>query len=364
MDISSDVFSLPTFEGAADGPPTAMFRRMTELTILADELGFGRAWFAEHHFQPHGGILSAPDILIAALGARTTRIRFGLGVVQIPYHHPLSVAERVSTLDQVTGGRVELGLGRAFLKCEYDGFGIPMTESRARFNEGVEVIMTALTGRAFAHNGRFFQFPELHVEPACVQDPLPVWVAAATTPETFEWAGHNGFNLMVAPLLSPDVDALAEKVALYRQAWAGGGRELDAAQIVINVHVHLAESDQQALAEAEPHLRRYVDETRIAGSSAIASFHRDGVPPDFAHYPALGKRWFDFTVAGAIDRGAVAVGSPETCRRILQSLADRLNCTAVAGTFDFGQPQASVERSMRVYAAEIAGTLTRRMTYA
>ncbi|MGV9294736.1 LLM class flavin-dependent oxidoreductase [Amycolatopsis sp. NPDC003676] len=353
MAISSDVFSLPTFAGSVDGPPTAMFRRISELTVLADQLGFGRAWFAEHHFQPHGGILSAPDVLIAALAGRAPRIRFGLGVVQVPYHHPLSVAERVATLDQVTGGRVELGLGRAFLKCEYDGFGIPMTESRARFAEGVEIVLTALTGKEFAHSGRFFEFPELHVEPACVQDPPPVWVAAATTPETFEWAGRNGFNLMVAPLLSPDLPSLGEKVRLYLDAWT----KAEQPQIVVNVHVHVAEDDERALAEAEPHLRRYVDETRAAGASAIATFHRDGVPADFAHYPALGKRWFDFTVRGAVERGAVAAGSPETCRRILRELADQLHCTSVAATFDFGQPQELVERSMRRYAGEVAGAL-------
>lgn len=357
MAISSDVFTLPTFAGPVDGPPTAMFQRISELTVLADRLGFGRAWFAEHHFQPHGGILSAPDVLIAALADRAPRIRFGLGVVQVPYHHPLSVAERVATLDQVTGGRVELGLGRAFLKCEYDGFGIPMTESRARFNEGVEVVVSALTGKEFAHDGQFFRFPELHVEPACVQAPPPVWVAAATTPETFEWAGRNGFHLMVAPLLSPDLPSLGEKVGLYLDSWAKSGHAREEARIMVNVHVHVADDDEQALAEAEPHLRRYVDETRAAGASAIATFHRDGVPADFAHYPALGKRWFDFTVRGAIDRGAVAVGSPETCRRILNGLADQLHCTSIAATFDFGQPQERVERSMRRYAAEVAGAL-------
>ncbi|WP_328648053.1 LLM class flavin-dependent oxidoreductase [Amycolatopsis sp. NBC_00348] len=353
MAISSDVFSLPTFAGSVDGSPTAMFKRISELTVLADRLGFSRAWFAEHHFQPHGGILSAPDVLIAALAERAPRIRFGLGVVQVPYHHPLSVAERIATLDQVTGGRVELGLGRAFLKCEYDGFGIPMTESRARFNEGVEVIVTALTGKEFAHDGRFFQFPELHVEPPCVQEPPPVWVAAATTPETFEWAGRNGFNLMVAPLLSPDLPSLGEKVSLYLNAWT----KSDPPQIIANVHVHVAAEDEQALTEAEAHLGRYVDETRAAGASAIATFHRDGVPADFKHYPALGKRWFDFTVRGAVKRGAVAVGSPTNCRHILSSLVDQLHCTSIAATFDFGQPQELVEQSMLRYMNEVAGAL-------
>jgi alkanesulfonate monooxygenase SsuD/methylene tetrahydromethanopterin reductase-like flavin-dependent oxidoreductase (luciferase family) len=358
MALSFDVFNLPTFDGAVDGPPDAMFRRITELTVLADQLGYQRAWFAEHHFQSHGGILSAPDVVIAALSGRANRIRFGLGVVQVPYHHPLSVAERIATLDQVTGGRLEVGLGRAFLKCEYDGFGIAMNESRSRFNEGVEIIVSALSGKAFHHGGTFFSFPELHVEPGCVQDPPPVWVAAATTPATFEWAGRNGFHLMIAPLLSPDMASLTEKVQLYLDSRERSGHAADDAQILVNVHVHDSDDADQAMQEAKPHLRRYVEETRRAGSSAIETFHREGVPEDFAHYPALGKRWFDFTVTGAAERGTVVIGDPGSCASTLRGLIEHLHCGTIAATFDFGQPQPLVEKSMRLYADQVIPELS------
>jgi alkanesulfonate monooxygenase SsuD/methylene tetrahydromethanopterin reductase-like flavin-dependent oxidoreductase (luciferase family) len=353
MTVSFDVFNLPTFEAGVDGPPAEMFQRLTTLTELAGNLDYHRCWFAEHHFQPHGGILSAPDILVAALAQRAPSLRFGLGVVQVPYHHPLSVAERIATLDQVTGGRLDVGLGRAFLKCEYDGFGIPMDESRSRFEEGVDVITTALRGKDFEHQGKHFAFESLRVEPACLQQPPPVWVAAATTPQTFSWAGEMGFKLMIAPLLSPDLDALREKVDLFRAAWKDTGRRLEDAEILVNVHVHVAEDPERAMTEAEPHLRRYVEQTRAAGSSAIAAFHRDGVPEDFAHYPALGRRWFDFTVAGAAARDTVLIGDPAGCLSALNRLVTALHCTTVAATFDFGQPLEVVERSMRLFAGEV-----------
>ncbi|MEZ7131878.1 LLM class flavin-dependent oxidoreductase [Nonomuraea sp. AD125B] len=352
-------FNLPTFDPGADGPPDRMLARVQSLAVLAEDLGFHSVWLAEHHFQPHGGILSAPDVLLAALAARTRRIRLGLGVVQIPYHHPLSVAERVATLDQVSGGRLELGLGRAFLKCEYDGFGVPMEESRARFAENSEILLRALRGETFAHEGRFFRFPELRVEPRCLQRPHPpVWVAAATTPETFTWAGENAHHLMIAPLLSPDLASLAEKIGLYFAARERAGHDPATGRVLMNVHVHVDDTFDAAFDTAAPHVLRYVAETRAAGASTIASFKRDGVPRDFTHYPALGMRWGGFTPEDAADKGTIVVGAPDDCAAKLAELIDNLHVTTVAGTFDFGQPIETVERSMRLFAEKVVPQLT------
>jgi natural product biosynthesis luciferase-like monooxygenase protein len=352
MPTRFSVFNLPTFDPRTDGTWRDIFDRLRRSTILADELGFEAAWFAEHHFQSHGGILSAPDLLIAALAPVTEQIRFGLGVVQVPYHHPLSVVERVATLDQVTGGRLELGLGRAFLKCEYDGFGVPMTESRSRFNEGVEIIVTGLGGRPFSHAGTHYRFPELTVHPQPLQAP-PVWVAAATTPETFSWAGAQGYHLMVAPLLSPDAAALVEKIGLYRQAWAAAGRPPEEAQVLVNVHVQVGASERTVRETADPSLVRYVAETRAAGASAIQSFMRDGVPADFALYPQLGMRWSTFSVDDALRRRTVVLGDVDACAEALSHIVAEYGATTVAGTFDFGQPEPVVQQSMRLFAEKV-----------
>src|ERR1041385_547205 len=225
MSCTFGVFHLPTFDPALDGSPSEPYGRLRRLILLADELEFHSAWLAEHHFQAHGGILSAPDLWIASLAPMTSRIRFGLGVVQVPYHHPLAITERIATLDHITGGRLDVGLGRGFLKCEYDGFGISMDHSRARFGEGVGIIVEALRCGSIERAGEHFTFPSLTVQPPCVQRPSPpLWIAAAATPETYSWAGRNGFNLMVAPLLSPDPASLREKIDAYYEARAEGGQ--------------------------------------------------------------------------------------------------------------------------------------------
>ncbi|MGP4005628.1 LLM class flavin-dependent oxidoreductase [Streptomyces sp. 4N124] len=348
-----DIFHLPTFDPRVDGTDSAMFARLRDVTVAADRLGYHGAWFAEHHFQAHGGLLSAPDVVIAGLADAAPRLRFGLGVVQVPYHHPLSVAERIATLDQVTGGRLDVGLGRAFLKSEYDGFGVPMDESRERFVEGVDVIARALRGPLEEHHGRTATFPALTVHPRCRQEPSPpLWVAASTTPQTFEWAGNGGFNLMVAPLLSADASKLTEKIDLYRKAREEAS--LPPGEILVNVHVHVSDTGPQARAEADGALLRYVAETRAAGSSAIASFMRDGVPADFAHYPELGKRWGTFTVDGAIERSAVLIGDPEGVADSLAALIADTRATVVAGTFDFGQDRVAVTRSLELFAEHVA----------
>lgn len=349
MTFQVGLFFLPTFEQPEDDSAKSVFARIVEQTRLADELGYTGAWFAEHHFQAHGGLLSAPTILIAALAQQTKRIRFGLGVIQVPYHHPLSLAEQITTLDHVCQGRLDVGVGRAFLKCEYDGFGIPMNQSRARFNEGVNILTSALTRDRFAYTGSFYQFPELTVQPRPVQQAgPPIWVAAATTPETFQWAGHQGYHLMVAPLLTSRIEELSEKIALYERAREEAGHP-GRGEILVNVHIHVSLSDEQAREEAEAGLYRYIRKTQESGASAISSFIRDGVPADFARYPELGKRWRHFSYDSSLETASVLIGGVQTCIEKLHALQKAMHCTYLAGTFDFGQERETILRSIRMF---------------
>jgi natural product biosynthesis luciferase-like monooxygenase protein len=354
MTLRTGIFYLPTFEKERDGSAGQMYERISEQTQHADALDFDGAWFAEHHFQPHGGLLSAPHILIASLAQKARRIRFGLGVIQVPYHHPLSIAEQVATLDHVCHGRLDVGVGRAFLKSEYDGFGIPMNQSRARFTEGVDILLHALRDEQFSYTGQFYHWDHITVQPQLLQQPHPpLWVAASLTPETFEWAGKRGFHLMVAPLLTPSVDELGEKVTLYKRARSQAGHTNAQGEILVTVHIHVSGSDEQARQEAEEGLYRYVHKTQEAGASAIASFMRDGIPEDFARYPVLGRRWRTFTYDEAVANASVVIGSPKTCREKLLYLIEKLQCTYITGVFDFSQEQGSILHSMTLFKEQV-----------
>src|SRR5574340_20179 len=107
---------------------------------LADRLGFHGVWLTEHHFMPGYSHSSKPELVLAALARRTSRLRLGLGVIPLPYHHPVHVAESIATLDLLSEGRLEVGIGRGFSPREYAAFGVAMSESRALVDEALAIL--------------------------------------------------------------------------------------------------------------------------------------------------------------------------------------------------------------------------------
>lgn len=179
--------------------------------VLADNLGYRCAWFVEHHFTEHYSHLSKPDLLIAALSQRTTNIRLGLGVIPLPYHHAIHVAERIATLDILTGGRLEVGIGRGYAPKEYQIFGEDMQRSRALVAESMVVLRESFLKVPFTFQGQFYQFENLHILPHILQSPHPPLWGAAVSPESFRWNAEHALNLLVGPfkpwfMIKHDID--------------------------------------------------------------------------------------------------------------------------------------------------------------
>ncbi len=107
--------------------------------VAADDLGYDSVWIAEHHFSDYG-VCSAPQVLAAAVAGQTKRLRIGMGITLLPLHDPIQIAEELAVLDQLSGGRLEIGIGRASTAVEYAGYNIPYEESRARVDEGLEIL--------------------------------------------------------------------------------------------------------------------------------------------------------------------------------------------------------------------------------
>src|SRR5919108_2397524 len=131
-----------------------------EQIVYADELGFDIAWLAELHFYRPFSILSSPLILAAALAQRTTRIRLGTAVVLLPLQHPLRLAEDAATVDLLSQGRLEVGVGRGAIAIHFQGFNVPQDESRERFEEALTLLEQAWTQETCAFAGKYFQVPE------------------------------------------------------------------------------------------------------------------------------------------------------------------------------------------------------------
>src|SRR3989442_7628054 len=132
---------------------------------VAEDLGYDAVWLAELHFQKDRSVLSSPLVVGAAIAARPKRVRIGLAVQILPLSHPLRLAEDVATLDPLSKGRLDFGVGRSGLPSQYAGFNIPLEESQERFNETLEVILKAWREGRFTHHGKYLQFPGLGAVP-------------------------------------------------------------------------------------------------------------------------------------------------------------------------------------------------------
>jgi len=172
------------------------FHESLEQIELADRLGFDVVWEAEHHFLDEYSHSSAPEMFLAAASQRTKQIRLGHGIVQVPTNHPMRIAERASTLDILSNGRLELGLGEGQLIQELKPFGATLEDKRERFVEGVQALIPMFGDGPTEHHGRFFDLPLRNVIPKPLQKPHPPLWVACTKMNTIRDAGRWGMGVL------------------------------------------------------------------------------------------------------------------------------------------------------------------------
>jgi len=226
---------------------------------LADQLGYDTAWFVEHHFTRGFSHSSAPDLTLAALSRRTERIRLGLGVVLLPFQHPVRVAERVGTLDVLSGGRVEFGTGRGASPLEYQAFGRPFEQSRRIWEDTVDAVLRiwAADGEPVAADGPYFTIPDVAVYPRPQQRPHPpVWVAS-TSLDGYLAAARRGYHLMGMTMLK-GLDDVAEDIAAYRAQLAESGFDPDTRRVALMVPWYVAPTRDEAFATAADAILWYI----------------------------------------------------------------------------------------------------------
>jgi alkanesulfonate monooxygenase SsuD/methylene tetrahydromethanopterin reductase-like flavin-dependent oxidoreductase (luciferase family) len=171
---------------------------------LADGLGYDYAWEVEHHFLEEYSHSSAPEVFLGAASQRTRRIRLGHGVIQLPTNHPIRVAERVATLDLLSGGRVELGLGEAQGPVELHPFGRRVRDKRDVWEEAVRALIPCFTQTSVEFHGRFFDYPARNVIPKPYQKPHPpLWVACSNI-ATIGSAGQWGMGALGFQFVTPE----------------------------------------------------------------------------------------------------------------------------------------------------------------
>ena len=193
----------------------AVIEETIEQCILADEMGFDAVWFVEHHFLTTFSGSPCPEVIFGALSRLTKRIRLGFGVVILPYHHPIRVAERVAMVDHLSNGRVEFGTGRS-APYEQLGMGIDPRDTREMWEESLTMIPKIWESDYFEWDGKFWKVPPRQVLPKPYQKPHPpIWVAALQ-PTTYQLAAQKGIGSMALGVNAPSV--LEPSIREYKTA--------------------------------------------------------------------------------------------------------------------------------------------------
>jgi alkanesulfonate monooxygenase SsuD/methylene tetrahydromethanopterin reductase-like flavin-dependent oxidoreductase (luciferase family) len=185
-----------------------LYREMLEEVSVADEMGFDSAWLTEHHFLADG---YCPSLMVTAgaIAARTKKIRIGTGVLLIPLHDPVRIAEDSAVVDLISEGRLILGLGLGYRKEEFDGLGRTLKERRGRIEESLDILTKSWSEESFDHNGKYYKLQNINVTPKPVQRPIPIWIGAFTEPAIRRAAR------IAAPLFVPAIGVIPIIKALF-----------------------------------------------------------------------------------------------------------------------------------------------------
>ena len=173
------------------------FREWIENNVEAEALGFHSTFVVEHHFTGFGQV-SATLNLLTWIGARTTTLRLGTAVIVLPWHNPVLLAEQAATVDLLSGGRLDFGIGKGYRHNEYASFRVPMEEGQARFEEAIDIITKSwVSNERFDFHGRFWQYDGIVVEPPTIQKPHPRFWQGAGHPESIRRVARRGHNLLL-----------------------------------------------------------------------------------------------------------------------------------------------------------------------
>jgi alkanesulfonate monooxygenase SsuD/methylene tetrahydromethanopterin reductase-like flavin-dependent oxidoreductase (luciferase family) len=325
--------------GTSDG--AAFDHAMTEVAT-AEACGFDAVWLAEIHFQKDRSVLASPLVIAAAIAARTRRLKIGIAVQVLPLAHPLHLAEDVATVDQLSHGRLDFGVGRSGLPGHYQGFNISYSESRERFAETLAILLKAWTQERFTHEGVYYQFRDVCITPRPFQQPHPPIRIAATTQDTYPLVGRLGFPIFLAVRTS-SISELTRFIGAYHEAWTAAGHP-GRGEVGVIVPVYVAETDRRARDEAQDSAMHFYRSIGRALASSPTSTGRG----------EAGRRLAELTYDEVLEDFAV-YGSPEYVTDRLLELQHTLGYSTLSVWMNSGGrvPPERVLHSMRLFADRV-----------
>ena len=209
----------------------------------AEALGYHSTFLVEHHFTGFGQV-SATLNLLTWIGARTKTLRLGTAVMVLPWHNPVLLAEQVATLDLLSEGRVDIGVGKGYRRNEFDGFCISIEEADARFEEALEVMQKAWTrDTPWSHKGTYWEYENVVVEPPSAQQPhAPLWMGAGS-PASIKQVAERGFNMLLGQFDS--LERIAEEVTLFKTEVEARGRAYDPMNVGVARSITIVDSQDE-----------------------------------------------------------------------------------------------------------------------
>ena len=327
-------------------PPNQFVNEIVDQAVYAEEVGLHSAWIGEHHFSTLG-VLSCPDLALAYIAARTTRIRLAPAVTVLPLHHPIRVAEQWASLDLLSGGRVDFAAGRGYDRREYEPLGADFDDNQSVFEEGMEVVRRLWDAAGpISHRGKHYSFDDIHITPRPIQSPMPAYVASFSSP-SIELAARLGCGLIVAPFAAAlSYGGLKQVADLYKQTCAKHGTA--PGRLICSYFIHFADNAEQEAAARARQIRYYRE-------CVIPAFPGDPAtaPPSYRYFIGMVERLRSVRPED-LGENSVLIGSPS---RIAESLkkVQAAGFDEVILYFNVGlKPHQQVKDEMARFMADVA----------
>ena len=321
-----------------------IYGRALEQAQAAESLGYRNVWLAEHHFSTYGYV-SRPLQLATHIAAKTTKLRVGTAVVVVPLHHPLVIAEEIATLDIVSGGRLDIGLGRGYQRYEFERFGLQLDSGGQRWEESIDILVKSFEGRPFSYDGKLFKIPETSLFPQPLQKPHPpIWITAQSQ-YALEAAVRRGFNVLTGGFGVP-----MERLAEFGQHVKRMNAEMKPAQqplVGVQRAVYVTKDPADAR-EAAEQARWNMRVTLSLRNNYERVEHGNAIPVPGKTEPDIDE---------LLDRYLV-IGTPDTVIRQIKRVRELVGISHFNCSFWFGDlEQARVLRSMELFAREVMPAL-------
>jgi len=324
------------------------FDELLDQIELTEKLNFNEAWFAEHHHSDYG-MLASPNLMIAALARRTERLRFGNLVSVLPLYDPMRLAEECAMLDIMTGGRLNIGLGRGVPKDDMK-HRLDRETAQARFDEGIEILMRAWTGETFSYAGKAWGYEEISCRPQPLQKPHPPIYYGATSPDSPAMVARRGWNLALSrqPLAN-----CAKAIEKYRAELVNIGASRTGDAIMVR-DIYVADTDEQAYREAVPEIMRFwqLATDNYWRGDTVTEADLGRFTERYAYYPG------GLTIKRLDEWGTSLIGSPDTVIKKAHAMLATAKPDSLVGMFQFGGlKHEQVRHSLELFGTKVMPAL-------